>query len=102
LKYHPHGPKPSDVWDILPEDTQRRDGHFAPYPQDLCRIPILATCPKQGTVLDPFAGTGTTNVVARELSRKSIGIERSRDYVRAAERRCAGAGRFERTKRGKL
>ena len=45
LKYHPNGSKPSDVWDILPEDTQKRDDHFAPYPEDLCKIPILATCP---------------------------------------------------------
>jgi DNA modification methylase len=89
LKYNPRGAKPSDVWDILPEDTQRREGHFAPYPADLCRIPILAPCPKGGTVLDPFAGTGTTNAVALELGRKSIGIELSRKYVRIAERRCA-------------
>src|SRR5262249_10211623 len=39
LKYNPRGAKPSDVWDILPEDTQGREGHFAPYPADLCRIP---------------------------------------------------------------
>ena len=42
LKYHPNGAKPSDVWDILPEDTQKRGVHFAPYPEDICRIPILA------------------------------------------------------------
>jgi site-specific DNA-methyltransferase (adenine-specific) len=45
LKYHPQGSKPGDVWDILPEDTQKRFEHFAPYPEDLCKIPILATCP---------------------------------------------------------
>jgi DNA modification methylase len=89
LKYHPKGAKPSDVWDVLPEDTQKRDRHFAPFPEDLCRIPILATCPKGGVVLDPFAGTGTTNVVAYALGRKSIGIDVSRAYLRIAERRCA-------------
>ncbi len=57
LRYHPGGSKPSDVWDILPEDTQNRKAHFAPYPEDLCRIPILATCPEGGLVLDPFCGT---------------------------------------------
>ena len=40
LRYHPNGSKPTDVWDIMPEDTQHRDDHFAPYPGDLCRIPI--------------------------------------------------------------
>lgn len=88
LKYHPNGAKPSDVWDILPEDTQKRQLHFAPYPEDLCRIPILATCPEGGVVLDPFAGTGTTNLVAFCLGRKSVGIDMSADYLRFAEERC--------------
>lgn len=88
LKYHPNGAKPSDVWDILPEDTQKRKLHFAPYPEDLCRIPILATCLEGGIVLDPFAGTGTTNLVAFWLGRKSVGIEKSSEYLRHAEERC--------------
>ena len=58
LKYHPNGSKPSDVWDILPEDTQQRKAHFAPYPEDLCKIPILATSPEGGLVLDPSVGRG--------------------------------------------
>ncbi|RPI59582.1 MAG: site-specific DNA-methyltransferase, partial [Planctomycetaceae bacterium] len=73
LRYHPNGSKPCDVWDILPEDTQNRNGHFAPYPQDLCKIPLLASCPENGLALDPFCGTGTTNLVAFQLGRKSIG-----------------------------
>lgn len=88
LRYHPDGAKPGDVWDILPEDTQKRELHFAPYPTDLCRIPILATCPEGGTVLDPFAGTGTTNLVAFWLGRKSIGIDVSSEYIRLARERC--------------
>lgn len=89
LKYHPGGAKPSDVWDIIPEDTQKRGDHFAPYPADLCKIPILATCPENGVVLDPFCGTGTTMVVAQQLNRKSVGIDISDDYIRGAEGRCA-------------
>lgn len=89
LKYHPLGSKPSDVWDILPEDTQNRAGHYAPYPEDLCRIPILATCPPNGIVLDPFCGTGTTMLVAHKLGRKSVGIDIATEYIAAAEKRCA-------------
>ena len=89
LKYHPNGSKPADVWDILPEDTQKRRMHFAPYPEDLCRIPILATSPPGGLVLDPFCGTGTTMVVASQLDRKSVGIDLSAEYVELAERRTA-------------
>jgi site-specific DNA-methyltransferase (adenine-specific) len=89
LRYDPNGSKPSDVWDILPEDTQRSDEHYAPYPQDLCKIPTLATCPPGGIVLDPFCGTGTTNLVAFNLGRKSVGIDLSADYVAAAAERCS-------------
>lgn len=88
LLYDPKGSKPGDVWDILPEDTQKRNGHFAPYPEDLCRIPILATCPPAGIVLDPFCGTGTTNFVAQTLARKSIGIDISDEYLTIATERC--------------
>ena len=88
LKYHPKGSKPSDVWEILPEDTQKRNLHYAPYPEDLCKIPLLATCPPDGIVLDPFCGTGTTNLVARLLGRKSVGIDISADYLALAEQRC--------------
>lgn len=87
LKYHPKGSKPSDVWDIMPEDSQGRVQHFAAFPEDLCRIPILATCPVGGLVLDPFCGTGTTSKVASDLGRKSIGIDISSAYVKSASDR---------------
>ncbi len=87
LKYNPNGAKPSDLWDVLPEDTQGRISHFAPYPEDLCKTPILLTCPATGIVLDPFSGTGTTSVVARSLGRKSVGIDISREYIEEAEKR---------------
>lgn len=88
LRYHPRGAKPKDVWDILPEDTQRRATHFAAYPEDLCKLPILATCPADGVVLDPFCGTGTTTLVAYALGRKSVGIDLSEEYLAIARRRC--------------
>jgi DNA modification methylase len=73
---------------ILPEDVQKRSRHFAPYPEDLCKIPILATCPPGGTVLDPFTGTGTTHCVAFALGRKSIGVDLSAEYLTVARDRC--------------
>lgn len=88
LSYHPAGSKPSNVWEILPEDKHRRDSHSAPYPEDLCKIPILATCPESGVVLDPFCGTGTTMMVAAKLGRKSVGIDISPDYINQARKRC--------------
>jgi DNA modification methylase len=88
LKYHPDGSKPGDVWDIIPEDTSNRTEHYASYPEDLCKIPLIATCPPGGTVLDPFCGTGTTNLVAQQLQRKSVGIDLSSSYISAARQRC--------------
>jgi len=88
LKYHPNGSKPRDVWDILPEDTQKREFHYAPFPEDLCKTPIMATCPENGVVLDPFAGTGTTMLVAKNMGRKSIGIDICQEYLDFASQRC--------------
>ena len=87
LKYHPNGSKPPDVWNILPEDTQRRGGHFAAFPVDLCRMPILATTPQHGIVLDPFCGTGTTLLVAKMTGRSGIGIDISPSYVAMTKQR---------------
>ena len=88
IRCHPKGSKPTDLWDIVPEDTQNRKLHFAPYPAGLCRIPILATCPENGIVLDPFCGTGTTMVVAQRFARKSVGVDCSRQYLEYAAARC--------------
>jgi DNA modification methylase len=87
LFYSQNGALPTDVWEILPEDTQKRKGHYAVYPEDLCKIPILATCPPDGVVLDPFCGSGTTNKVAYDLHRKSIGIDISEEYINWAKER---------------
>lgn len=87
LFYNPNGTMPSNVWDIIPEDTQKRGEHFAAYPEELCLIPIKATCPECGIVLDIFSGTGTTMKVAYELNRKSIGIDISSQYNKLAEER---------------
>ncbi len=87
LFYNPNGTMPGDVWDIIPEDTQRRKTHYAPYPEELCMIPIKSTCPQNGVVLDPFSGTGTTMKVAYELGRKSVGIDLSNEYIEIAKQR---------------
>lgn len=89
LKYSPKGARLSDVWDILPEDSQGRVGaHGAVFPPDLPRRPIVLTCPPGGVVLDPFAGSGTTCLAARELERRSIGIDLCAQYLEQARQRC--------------
>lgn len=92
LFYNPNGSMISDVWQIIPEDTQGRKLHFAPFPEDLVKTPIILTCPPNGIVLDPFVGTGTTSYVATQLNRKSIGIDMAQEYLELAETRCSEYG----------
>src|SRR5579885_1278516 len=87
--YYRDGTKPGDRWHIIPEDQWRKDGHYAVFPLDLCELPIKATCPVGGIVLDPFAGTGTALVEAVMLGRRGIGIDSSRSYLSEAEKRLA-------------
>jgi DNA modification methylase len=56
--------------------------HFATFPEALVEPCILAGCPENGVVLDPFAGTGTVGVVAQRLSRRALLIDLNPDYLR--------------------
>lgn len=58
------------------------EAHFATFPPDLIKPCIIAGCPSGGTVLDPFAGSGTTLHVSKEFGRKSIGIELNEEYCK--------------------
>jgi DNA modification methylase len=87
LPYHKRGAKPGDVWRIIPEDEWRRDIHCAVFPKKLCEIPIKATCPPGGIVIDPFVGTGTTIVATLELNRRGIGVDTSQEYLEISQER---------------
>jgi len=87
LRYNANGPVPENIWDIVPEDEHREDTHCAVYPVELCEIPIEATCPEDGIVLDPFVGTGTTVVAANRMGRRGLGIDASKEYLGTAEDR---------------
>ena len=73
------------MWTFATEPTP--ECHFATYPQELVKRCILAGCPDNGTVLDPFIGSGTTGIVAENLYRKWIGIELNPKYIKIAENR---------------
>jgi len=82
---HPLGRNKRTVWTI--PVAGYRGAHFSVFPEKLVEPCILAGCPKEGTVLDPFAGVGTTLLVASQLGRNSIGIEINDKYVRMAKER---------------
>jgi DNA modification methylase len=77
LDVHPTR-NPGDVWQI--PTAPYPGAHFATFPLELARRCITAGCPADGTVLDPFTGSGTTLMVARRLLRKSVGIELNPAY----------------------
>jgi len=87
MKSSADGYMPSDIWNIVPEDQWRTDSHCAVFPIELLQIPIKATCPKTGIVLDPFVGTGSTVAAALKLGRRGIGIDLSKKYVEVARSR---------------
>jgi DNA modification methylase len=64
-----------------------KQAHFATYPPDLIEPCILAGCPKDGTVLDPFGGAGTTALVANRNDRNAILLELNDDYATIAKER---------------
>lgn len=73
------------VWTVTTQPFS--EAHFATFPPDLIEPAILAGCPKDGTVLDPFGGAGTTGLVADRLGRNAILIELNPAYAEMAKRR---------------
>ncbi|HSA07605.1 MAG TPA: site-specific DNA-methyltransferase [Candidatus Gastranaerophilales bacterium] len=73
------------VWSIATSNF--KEAHFAVYPPKLIETPIKAGCPEKGIVLDPFMGSGTTGVVAKQYNRNWLGIELNPEYAKMAEAR---------------
>jgi modification methylase len=71
------------------KDEGGRKAHPTQKPEALLHRILIASSKPGDIVLDPFFGTGTTGAVAKRLGRRFIGIERDRDYARAAEERIA-------------
>lgn len=77
------------VWHI---NTKAFKGkHYAAFPLELVDIPIVATCPPGGIVLDPFLGSGTTAVASIKNNRHYIGFEINPEYVEIAKNRIKDA-----------
>ena len=73
------------VWTLATLPTP--EAHFATFPIELPETCLRAGCPEGGTVLDPFAGAGTTGLACLKNGRKFIGIELNAEYIRIAEGR---------------
>ena len=73
-----------DIWRIPPDSGNE---HPAPFPLSIPERCIISACPKNGIVLDPYCGSGTTLVACKELNRKGIGIEINKEYCNMAVQR---------------
>lgn len=91
---NPKGKNPSDIWEIIENDFDtclwdipnvksnhpEKTIHPCQYPIELIERLVLAMTNTKGIVLDPFMGVGTTLLAALLHKRKSIGIDKEKDY----------------------
>ena len=73
------------VWSVATHPY--RNAHFATFPEKLIEPCILAGCPDNGIVLDPFSGSGTTGAVAIKNNKNYIGIELNPEYIELSHKR---------------
>jgi DNA modification methylase len=79
------GANKRSVWTVSTKPFA--EAHFATFPEELITPCILAGCPKNGIVLDPFMGAGTTALVALSHGRQFTGFELNPDYIAIANKR---------------
>ena len=94
-----NGPNPgsqlSSVWHIpaVPIREKTHGRHPTQKPLRLVRRAVLASTGEGDLVFDPFCGSGTTGLAAKELGRFFVGAEREREYAELAARRMGAAER---------
>ncbi len=77
----------SDVWRVVPKHKRKDTGHIAVMPVEIVENIIKST--EYKTILDPFAGSGTTGVACKNLNRNYILIEKEPEYIEIINKRIA-------------
>jgi adenine-specific DNA-methyltransferase len=92
LSCNPAGKNPGDLWSFrnVKHNHEERTIHPCQFPEDLIARIVLATTNAGDVVLDPYMGTGTTAVVARDFDRHFVGAEIDETYHDVASRRLSG------------
>lgn len=70
----------NSIWEMQPAKA-KSEKHPAPFPEEMPKRLIKLFSFYGDTVLDPFAGTGTTLKVALDLGRKTVGYELNEEYL---------------------
>lgn len=100
LSCNPDGKNPGDIWMFrnVKHNHEEQTIHPCQFPEDMIARIILCTTEPGDVVLDPYMGTGTVAVVARDHGRQFIGAEFEERYHQVALRRLSGEpdanGRF--------
>lgn len=89
---NPDGKNPGDIWCFrnVKHNHEEQTIHPCQFPEDLVARVMLAVTNEGGVVLDPYMGTGTTAVVARDCGRNFVGAEIDGGYQKVALRRLSG------------
>lgn len=86
---NPNAPQRRDVGNVLRFPAVRNGVHPTEKPVTLLHTLLSVVCPPDGTVLDPFAGAGSTLVAARDLGIRAIGIDSDERWCEQAVRRLS-------------
>jgi DNA modification methylase len=89
---NPRGKNPSNVWEIATRAHYGNE-HFAIFPEELVSIITRFATKVDDYILDPFAGRGTTGIVATSLGRKFVGIDLYKENVERANSNIFGSYR---------
>tara|TARA_R110000744_G_C19366200_1_gene561935 strand:- start:3026 stop:4090 length:1065 start_codon:yes stop_codon:yes gene_type:complete len=92
LTCNPNGKNPGDIWLFrnVKHNHEEQTIHPCQFPEDMLARIVLSTTNEGGVVFDPYMGTGTSAVVARDHGRHYIGAELDAEYHAVALRRIAG------------
>ena len=81
----PHVRNKRSVWTVTTKPY--KEAHFATFPPKLIEPCVKAGCPEGGIILDPFMGSGTTGMVAKQHGRDHLGIELNPEYIEMIQKR---------------
>jgi DNA modification methylase len=80
----------TNIWSIPPCNSSKdRNGHPAPFPEELAQDHILSWSNEGDIILDPMAGSGTTLKMAKKNNRNYIGIEIAEEYIDIINKRLS-------------
>ncbi len=86
------GYNPKDIWATarLHAEDPERTNHPTQKPLEIIERALLASCPKNGLVFDPFMGSGTTAYAASINNRQYVGFEINEEYFEIINKRLNG------------